>query len=154
MAEIPIRCGAVCLVAVRRSGGVNEVLLLRRTRSLRGEWCQIAGGIEDGETAWQAAVRELQEETSLKPDTLYSGDICEQFYEAHRDAISLLPVFVAYIDGKNEPRLNAEHSEYCWVDFKTAYGMVPLAGQRYVLRHVEQEFMLATPSEYLRIQLQ
>ena len=153
MAEIPIRCGAVCLVAVRRSKEVNEVLLLRRTRSLQGEWCQIAGGIEDGETAWQAAVRELKEETSLHPDAVYSGDICEQFYEAHRDAISLLPVFVAYIDAESEPRLNAEHSDYRWVDFNTAYEMVPFVGQRHVLRHVEREFMLATPSKHLKIEL-
>ena len=37
MQEIPIRCHAVSLVAVRTVNGENEVLLLRRTRSLRGE---------------------------------------------------------------------------------------------------------------------
>ncbi len=80
MQDIPIRCHAVSLVAVRVLEGTNEVLLLRRTRSLRGEWCQIAGAIETGETAWQAAIRELAEETGLAPQALFSADICEQFY--------------------------------------------------------------------------
>jgi dATP pyrophosphohydrolase len=153
MQEIPIRCHAVSLVAVRTVNGENEVLLLRRTRSLRGEWCQIAGAIEHGETAWQAAVRELAEETGLVPITLHSGDICEQFYEAHLDAISILPVFVATIDSASSVQLNPEHSEYRWVSFSEADGMVPFAGQRKILRHVEAEFMLRVPSHHLAIKV-
>lgn len=149
--EIPIRCHAVCLVAVRVANGNNEVLLLRRTRSLRGEWCQIAGALEQGESAWQAAVRELAEETGLAPTTLHSADICEQFYEAHLDAISILPVFVATIDPTSSVRLNAEHSEYRWVSFNDAERMVPFAGQRKILRHVEAEFLLRVPSRHLEI---
>ncbi|MFN3663204.1 NUDIX hydrolase [Yoonia sp.] len=146
MQEIPIRCHAVSLVAVRVINGKNEVLLLRRTRSLQGEWCQIAGAVEQGETAWQAAIRELAEETGLVPITLYSGDMCEQFYEAHLDAISILPVFVATIDPVSLVQLNSEHSEYRWVSFTDADRMVPFAGQRKVLRHVETEFLLRAPS--------
>ncbi|MFB2596138.1 hypothetical protein ACEYYB_15010, partial [Paracoccus sp. p4-l81] len=82
---------------------------------------------------------------------IFSADICEQFYEAHLDAISILPVFVAYIDPVAAVRLNAEHSEYRWVPFDEAERMVPFAGQRKVLRHVEVEFMLRNPSQHLRI---
>lgn len=151
--EIPIRSHAVSLVAVRAMNGTNEVLLLRRTQSLEGEWCQIAGALEDGETAWQAAVRELAEETGLAPITLFSADICEQFYEADLDAVSILPVFVAMIDPVAAVQLNHEHSEYCWVSFDDAVNMVPFAGQRKVLRHVEAEFLLREPSHHLKIRL-
>ncbi|TKA94067.1 NUDIX domain-containing protein [Cereibacter changlensis] len=153
MQEIPIRCHAVSLVAVRVVNGKNEVLLLRRTRSLQGEWCQIAGAVETGETAWQAAIRELAEETGLVPITLYSGDVCEQFYEPHLDAISILPVFIATIDPTSSVQLNPEHSDYCWVSFSDADRMVPFAGQRKVLRHVEAEFMLRVPSHHLEIKV-
>ena len=65
MQEIPIRSFAVSVVVIRHAATGPEVLLLRRTRSLAGEWCQIAGAIEPGETAWQAALRETREETGL-----------------------------------------------------------------------------------------
>lgn len=151
MVEVAVRCSAVSVVAVRRANVEAEVLMLRRTRSLQGEWCQVAGAIEPAERAWQAGIRELLEETGLTPVRFYSGDICEQFYEAHLDAISILPVFVAYIDPSAVVRLNAEHSEYRWATFEEAIRMVPFAGQRNLLRHVEAEFLLREPSPHLEI---
>lgn len=151
MQEIPIRSFAVSVVVIRRVAAGTEVLLLRRTRSLAGEWCQIAGAIEPGETAWQAALRETREETGLDLQRLYSADICEQFYEAERDAISLLPVFVGIAAPDAAVRLNPEHSAFRWAGFGEAAGMVPFAGQRHVLRHVEQEFVAREPSRWLLI---
>ena len=80
MPEIPIRAFLASLVAIRNTEARHEVLLLKRTQTLIGEWCQIAGSIEKYETAWQAALRELDEETGLKPSAFYSADTCEQFY--------------------------------------------------------------------------
>jgi len=151
MHQIPIRSFAVSVVVIRHAATGTEVLLLRRTRSLAGEWCQVTGAIEPGETAWQAALRETREETGLDLERLYSADICEQFYEADRDAISLLPVFVGTAAPDAGVRLNAEHSAFRWVGFDEAAGMVPFAGQRHVLRHVEQEFVDREPSRWLLI---
>lgn len=151
MTDIPVRCSAVSLVALRRTASGHEVLLLRRTRTLRGTWCQVAGAIEPGEAAWQAALRELDEETGLRPSALFSADICEQFYEPDRDAISLLPVFVALVPEEQGVVLNPEHDAFRWLSFDEAIGLVPFAGQRHVLRHVEQEFVRREPSPLLRI---
>lgn len=153
MADIPVRSFGVSVVALRERHAGYEVLLLRRTRTLKDEWCQIAGGIEEGETAWQAAIRELAEETALISKDLYYADICEQFYEADRDAISIMPVFVAYIDEDAEVIINHEHSEFRWVSFEDAIQMVPFAGQRHVLRHVEHEFANRSPHHLLRIEV-
>jgi dATP pyrophosphohydrolase len=151
MAEIPIRSFAVSVVVLRKEGDEAQILLLRRTGTLLGEWCQVAGKIEAGETAWQAAIREVQEETGLSPEKLYSADICEQFYEADLDAISMLPVFVAVCGAEDDVALNAEHSEARWVSFAEALRMVPFAGQRNVLRHIQTEFVLREPSRWLLI---
>jgi len=154
MADIPIRCFAVSVVAVRTVECENQVLLLRRNHTLVGEWCQVAGGIEDGETAWEAALRELAEETGLTCDRLYSADICEQFYEPDRDCISILPVFVAFVSASAKVVINDEHSEFLWASFDAACGMVPFAGQRKVLRHVEEEFVVRAPIPHLLIDTQ
>lgn len=152
MAEIPIRSFLVSLVAVRKIETQHEVLLLRRTQTLKGEWCQVAGSIEEGETAWQTALRELDEETGLRPDALYSADICEQFYEAGRDAVTIAPVFVAFIDNSATVTLNHEHSEYRWASFGDAVEMVAFGGQRRVLNWIEDEFVKRTPSKHLLIE--
>lgn len=151
MQQIPIRSIAVSVVVIRRAAAGPQVLLLRRTGSLAGEWCQIAGAVEPGETGWQAALRETREETGLEPLRLHSADICEQFYEAERNVISLLPVFVGIAAPEAEVRLNPEHSEFSWVSFHEAAGMVPFAGQRHVLHHVEREFVDREPSRWLLI---
>lgn len=151
MAEIPIRSFSIAVVVLREVAGEAEILLLRRNHSLVGEWCQIAGAIEDGETAWQAALREMKEETGLVPKHLYSGDVCEEFYEADRDAITIAPVFVAYVDYDAPVVLNAEHSEYKWVSLEWAEDMVPFGGQRRVFRHIRQEFIIRDPSPHLKI---
>ena len=151
MPEISIKAFIVSLVAIRKINKQFEVLLLKRTQTLAGEWCQVAGKIENGETAWQAALRELEEETGLKPEKLYSADINEQFYEADRDAITVAPVFVALVDKDAEITLNHEHSEYCWVSFDEAVNLVAFGGQRRVLRWIEEEFTKRTPSQHLLI---
>ena len=154
MPEIPIRPFLVSTVVIRTVNERSEVLLLKRTQSLAGEWCQIAGSIEEGETAWQAAIRELDEETGLKPDRFYSADINEQFYEAARDAITVAPVFVAFVDDTQSVTLNFEHSDFCWVSFSEAIELVAFGGQRRVLRWIEDEFVNRQPSSHLLIQFE
>jgi len=153
MAEIPIRCFIASVIALRKTEMGHQVLLLRRTQSLVGEWCQIAGGIEDGEAAWETGLRELSEETGLSPIAYFSADICEQFYEVGRDAITLAPVFVAYIDNTAQVIINHEHSAYHWASFDEAVEMVAFGGQRKVLRHIEEEFVHRVPSKHLNIEI-
>ena len=126
---------------------------MKRADSLEGVWCQVAGKLEEGETAWRAALRELKEETGLTPQTLFSADICEQFYEPDQDAITMAPVFLAIIGADDEVRLNEEHTEFCWVSFDQACDMVEFGGQRRCLRWIEDEFVRRTPSPYLKIEI-
>lgn len=41
-----------------------------------------------------SSASEVAEETGLTCSRLYSAELCEQFYEAERDAISIFPVFL------------------------------------------------------------
>ena len=153
MADIPVRAFLASVVALRQTGTGYEVLLLRRAETLVGEWCQVAGKIEEGETAWQTGLRELSEETGLVPQKFYSADICEQFYEPQRDLITLTPVFVAFVAKEAPVTFNSEHSDFRWVSFREAAEMVAFGGQRRILRWIEEEFVHRTPSGHLRIEL-
>lgn len=150
--EIPVKSFAISLFILKPRDDAFEVLLLRRAgRTLAGEWCQVAGGIENGETAWQAALREAKEETGLCLTDLYSADICEQFYEAGRDAIILTPVFVAFAPADCTVQLNDEHDDFRWLSLDEATTLLPFAGQRATLAHIKTEFVERKPNPQLRI---
>ena len=140
-------------MALRRTTRDHEVLLLRRTRSNAGEWCQIAGSIEPGEKAWQAALREMREETALVPGRLYSADLCEHFYEIGTDSIWVAPIFVAYVDSEVTVTLNEEHSEYCWVSFDRAVELLPFPGQKTMLIYIRDWFVEREPCRLLEIDI-
>ena len=152
MQEVPIRARVVSVLVVRRTQeGPQFLLMLRASQRFNGIWCQVAGSIESGETAWQAALREIREETNLIPEAFYNTDRLEQFYSASDNLIELIPLFVAFVSTGAEVTLNHEHSEYRWVSATEALEMLPFPPQRENIRHVQREFLERTPSELLRI---
>jgi len=151
--KVQITCQAVSNIIFKKIEGKWKLLLLKRaTEQMFGMWCQVAGGIEDGERPEETALREIQEETELKPDRFYSADICEQFYSPIGPAIQLIPVFVAFIDDDTqEVVLNHEHSEFQWVDILEARELVGFPGQRKMLSYVWDEFIEREAPDCTRI---
>jgi dihydroneopterin triphosphate diphosphatase len=66
---------SVLVVVHTRSG---EVLLLERITP-PGWWQSVTGSLEPGESPWQAAVRELHEETGLAADGLVDLGVSQRF---------------------------------------------------------------------------
>ncbi|MBM2577209.1 NUDIX domain-containing protein [Jannaschia sp. Os4] len=141
----------VSVVAMRPGADGPEVLLLRRVHPPVGAWCQVAGKVEPGETAWAAALRELREETGLVPKRFWSADVLEQFYEARRDAIVMAPVFLAEVGEGAEPTLDPEHDAHRWLAFGAAADAVSFPGQRRMLREIEDTFVRRAPHPDLLI---
>ena len=151
MSRAPLRARIVSVVVLRGAAADAEVLLMRRTGSNAGTWCQVAGKVEPGETAWQAGLRELREETGLAPETYWSADFVERFYEPARDAVALVPVFLARVPPGAEPVLDAEHDAHVWLRLADAIARVSFGGQREMLAWIGREFLDRTPSAHLRI---
>ena len=115
-------------------------------------WCEVEGSIEKGEKAWQAAFREIQEETGLNLSELWLGDRCAQFYDPSRDRIQVLPVFVGYVPKDARVVLNSEHSDYAWCDLTEAFERVVFPAQRSLLHFIWQEFVERRPHPLLRLE--
>lgn len=147
MNTIPVNCYGVAAIIIKD----DRILLLRRTGPLKGTWCYVAGKIEASEKAWQAALREIKEETGLIPSEFYSADIQEQFYEIGKDSIWIAPVFVGYILDKQEVKINEEHDDFKWVTIEEAFQMFSFPGQRKIIEHIEKEFIKKKPTEWLLI---
>ncbi|UWP98751.1 NUDIX domain-containing protein [Aliiroseovarius crassostreae] len=148
-----LRPWLVSVVVIRPGEMHSEILLLKRVAKPAGVWCQVAGKIESGETAWAAALRELKEETDLSPLAFYNADICEQFYEPWTDQIVIAPVFVAIVPKGAEVRLNNEHSAYAWLSSEQAISRVSFPGQKRMLREVDLTFLQSNPDRLLQIPL-
>ncbi len=151
LGEIPLRCNGISVYLFARINQKWHVLLLKRADSLQGSWCQVSGGIRSGEKAWQAALRETQEETGLIPNRFYSANICEQFYHIRRDEIYIAPVFVGFVPEPRQVRLNNEHSDHAWLTMEKAINRLDFAGQRESLLSIRERFIEQKPNPHLEI---
>ena len=140
----------------RRRGTLVEFLMLQRARDdrLGGTWHAVHGSIEPGETAVQAALRELREESGLTPLRFWQIDFVSTFFLADLDRVCLNPVFTAEIDPAAGVRLSGEHEGFRWVDAEHAPGEFMWPNQRRALREIMEEVISAGLAEpYLRVPL-
>jgi dihydroneopterin triphosphate diphosphatase len=111
--------------------GVEYLLLKRSANKIyAGSWRMVGGKLRDNETAWQACLRELHEETQLKPLRLLVVPYVNRFYEWQHDRINDIPVFLAIVADGATPMLDAEHSSYEWLTLDAALARLPWPGQR------------------------
>mgnify|MGYP001418180912 FL=1 len=114
----------------RKNKEIRFLLLKRaKTKIYEHLWQGVAGKIEAGETSWEAAIRELKEETGFEPVRMFVADHVSKFYEAHGDWVNMVPVFGIEVEDE-EVILSDEHCEFKWVDFNTAHQTLIWSGQK------------------------
>lgn len=94
-----------------------KYLLLKRssTQIYPNIWQCVTGKIKKNESAHKAALRELKEETGLKPKNLWTIDQVNHFFEAKHNRMNLIPIFGAEV-ADMQIKLSIEHSDYRWCD--------------------------------------
>ena len=102
------------LIVVRRG---DDFLVVHRSPENDAYWHQIAGGVEDGETFAEAAVRELREETGLEA-AVQPLDAPFRYESVHVES------FIVDAPTDWEPTLDWEHDEYCWLPREEAAGLL------------------------------
>lgn len=134
---------------VRQTSDGPRYLMIRRCCNfLPGTWQMVTGTIEEGETAVQAAWREIQEETGLVPKTLYIADIVDTFYLASNNRVGTAPVFVAFVEEETIRLSPEEHDAFEWLAYEEAKSRL-FWSQKQCLDHVHHEFVLKKPPDSL-----
>lgn len=118
-----------------------KFLLMKRSphKIYPGLWQMVSGHIDKGETAFRTAIRELYEETGLKPLRLWVVPNINSFYSPDDDSVSVIPVFAAEV--KNDKVIiSPEHSEFKWVDSEEAKKHLAWEGQRRSVDVIKEYF--------------
>jgi dATP pyrophosphohydrolase len=112
-----VRVALVDVYVIRGTGSALEFLVLRRAADGRcpGSWEAVHGHIEPTERPADAALREMQEETGLRPARLYNLSRVESFYRHPLDEVALVPVFAAFVPVGDAVRIGPEHDQYEWL---------------------------------------
>jgi dATP pyrophosphohydrolase len=153
---IPINTNLVgCHIIRYRPKAPVECLILKRsaeTGYYPGLWQIVTGHIQESETAIQAVLREITEETRLNPLALYSLNSIGRFYEPLDNSIYLVPLFLAVVPHSSRVVLNPkEHDRYQWCNFQEALKNLAWPQHRRSLTHIRREFIEREPLKVLKV---
>ena len=147
---IPIRSIAVSAVLLSEIDDELKILLMKRVKG--GFWCHVAGKVEVDETASQAILREIREETSIQVQQLFSADYLEQFYESSQNVIEIIPAFVGKRKKNQTVILNDEHTDYKRCNLSEAKALAAYLNQKKLYDFVWENFVLKQPEALLKIE--
>ena len=116
----------------------GEPLFLIFKRSAKkiyaNQWRMVGGKVKEGETRWEAALRELKEETWITPETFWSIPSINQFYEAKTDTIHSIAAFAAEVQPRASVRLDDEHTDFKWITIDEISEFIPWPEQRRLMK--------------------
>ena len=126
----------------KKKNGIEFLLLKRGEKEIYGGlWQMVTGKIRKGEKAYNAALREIKEETGLKPMRFWVTPNVNPFYSHENNYISLIPVFAAEVPENSKVILCKEHTNYKWARPEEAKKMLAWPGQRKSIDIITEYFL-------------
>lgn len=124
----------------RIHNGEPEFLLLKRSENkiYANQWRMVGGKVKEGEKYYEAALREIKEETGLEPLKFWTVPSVNRFYEASTDSIYSIPGFAAEIDYSAQLKLDDEHSGYKWVHINEVTSYIKWPEQRRIMNLIHE----------------
>ncbi|MBU6141848.1 NUDIX domain-containing protein [Patescibacteria group bacterium] len=144
MAEREISAGIIIYKREKDRDGKIETKYLLLYHG-RGYWNFAKGKLEQGEQSYQAAFREVQEETGIPPRSLHlerNFKMTDQYvYQRQGTKYFKIVIFFLAQAEKPEVKLSPEHEGYAWLLHKDAQKL---------LKHHNSRSILRKAHEYLR----
>jgi 8-oxo-dGTP pyrophosphatase MutT (NUDIX family) len=132
------------LVWIYCKAAERDLFLILKTNRQRGEfWQPVTGSVEEGESIEQAALREMCEETGLKPLSEIRQVSPAYEFQGNRSSNRETP-FMAEVAGEDflppskislDPH---EHTEFQWVDAEDALKLLKHESNAAILKNIVQ----------------
>jgi dihydroneopterin triphosphate diphosphatase len=138
---IPIVSRTVAVCVFRFVSSRAEYLLLKRAPGERlypDLWQLVTGEVEESETARDAAMREVREETGCVPLHLWVVPETTSFFDPVRNEVNLCPVFCVQVSGDALVQLSEEHAMFEWLPERDAVRRAVWQSHRAILQMVEE----------------
>ena len=100
-------------------------------------WDYPKGHLEDGESSWQAAVRELREETGIRQVdrvTRFQRDMHYVFYSPRKGRIHKTVTYFLGRTRTEEVKISDEHTGHAWMSYEDAMERLTYENARELLR--------------------
>jgi len=119
----------------RKRKGKIEFLLLKRGEDANypGIWQMVTGKVKKDETALNAVLREVKEETNLDVQKLFVVPNVNPFYNHFDNSVNFVPVFLCQVNESDEVKISKEHCKSKWVKMKKAKKKFAWPGQKHSL---------------------
>jgi dATP pyrophosphohydrolase len=116
--------------------------VINRELGIGDFWQGVTGGLEEGENAKQAALRELSEETGFvhssleKLDYFYSFPVQDEWRKMYSPGTVVIVehVFIAIVERHEEPTLSEEHDKWKWCTLDQALQLLIYPGNIQALK--------------------
>ncbi len=132
-----------------------EYLVLKRADKMRvypGIWQTVTGGIWKNETALNAALRELKEETDLVTDTFWCLPYVTTFFDYHENQVNFAPVFGVLVNFNVIVKISDEHQEFKWTNYDESHELMVLPSHRDGLR-IFRDYCLSDLGTHYKVRL-
>ena len=135
----------VLVYCFRRTNGGHEYLLLKTIPKRGSFWQGVTGAIEKGENPFDAAKRELKEETGIIPEHIYELDYSytlpvdpkwRSYYAPNVNKVTE-QLFIAEAKSTSKPSLSFEHNEYRWVGYTEGLNLLKWPKNKDALKYCE-----------------
>ena len=115
------------MILFKNTSEVRKYLILRASRNVHEErlefWDISKGELDKGESGFEAARREVDEETGIKNFNLISDFKFTAQYFTKRDGKTIpkfVAVFLAEVSADHEVKLSSEHDAFAWATLEEA----------------------------------
>ncbi len=126
----------------KKENGIEFLLLKRNEKEIYpGLWQMVTGKIRKNEKAYNAALREIKEETGLKPKRFWVVPNVNSFYSHEKNYISLMPVFAGEVEINSKVIICKEHCDFGWFKPNEAKKLLAWPGQRRSVDIITEYFL-------------